>query len=60
MRYLKRTFIFLLIAYVLLLIPLPKDNTLVLNPSEKSFVWDQDKLWNALEQSFIKAKETQL
>ena len=51
-------FLFVMVAvYLILLIPLPNNQTTILRPSQKPFIWDQDNLWNELEIIFKEAKE---
>ena len=43
--------------YLLLLIPLPQNKLELHQPSETPFIWNQDKLWETLENTFKEAKE---
>ncbi|MBT8287299.1 MAG: hypothetical protein KJO00_04740 [Bacteroidia bacterium] len=43
--------------YILLLIPLPQKGQELQTASKVPFVWNQDELWNDLEQSFNRAKD---
>ena len=55
-KFLKFLFVFVAL-YFLLLIPFPNKRTAILRPSQDPFIWDQDKLWEQLEVSFINARE---
>ncbi len=56
----KKIFRFLIIItglYFLLLIPLPQNKQELQKASQIPFIWNQDKLWEALETSFQQAKK---
>ena len=47
----------IVIIYLLLMIPLPESNKHIQLANEKPFVWNRDKLWNHLENSFQKSRK---
>jgi hypothetical protein len=56
----KKIFRFLIVlagVYFLLLIPLPQNKRELQKSSKIPFIWDQNRLWEKLETSFINARE---
>lgn len=56
MRRLLKFLLIILLLYVFLLIPFPQKDSELHVVSKTPFIWDQDKVWEGLEMSFLKAK----
>lgn len=57
-KFLLKFVLFLTVAYLLLLIPDATPETIA-SPGKQPFVWNQDSLWQALENKFVAAKKRQ-